>query len=250
MTTLFPTLIVSTVVLATSGIAHAATTEIPVPPPRPTIETDGAEDRQKEVGRAENPKRPETQSAPRFDRDEAIACEAALRRDGVRFRRMDAIDDGGGCGAQRPLQVTEVGNGISVSTDVRLRCKAARALHDWVTQVVAPSARTHLDARLTEIRISTSYQCRRRNNAATGKLSEHAFANGIDVMAFVFADRPPVPILSRPHSDNGERVFQATARGGACAYFTTVLGPGTDAAHQRHFHLDLAERRNAYRICQ
>ena len=35
-----------------------------------------------------------------------------------------------------------------------------------------------------------------------------------------------------------------------CARFTTVLGPGSDWYHEDHIHLDLAERRNDYRICQ
>jgi hypothetical protein len=35
-----------------------------------------------------------------------------------------------------------------------------------------------------------------------------------------------------------------------CARFTTVLGPGSDWYHEDHIHLDLAERRSGYRICQ
>jgi hypothetical protein len=34
------------------------------------------------------------------------------------------------------------------------------------------------------------------------------------------------------------------------ARFTTVLGPGADRAHEFHLHVDLAERRNGYRLCQ
>jgi hypothetical protein len=35
-----------------------------------------------------------------------------------------------------------------------------------------------------------------------------------------------------------------------CARFTTVLGPGSDGYHEDHVHVDLAERRSGYRICQ
>ena len=36
----------------------------------------------------------------------------------------------------------------------------------------------------------------------------------------------------------------------ACGYFTTVLGPGSDAAHSDHLHLDLALRSiPEFRIC-
>jgi Extensin-like protein C-terminus len=29
-----------------------------------------------------------------------------------------------------------------------------------------------------------------------------------------------------------------------------VLGPGSDGYHEEHVHLDLAERRNGYKLCQ
>jgi len=29
-----------------------------------------------------------------------------------------------------------------------------------------------------------------------------------------------------------------------------VLGPGADRAHELHLHVDLAERRGGYRLCQ
>jgi hypothetical protein len=35
-----------------------------------------------------------------------------------------------------------------------------------------------------------------------------------------------------------------------CGRFTTVLGPDSDWYHEDHIHIDLAERRNNYRICQ
>ena len=36
----------------------------------------------------------------------------------------------------------------------------------------------------------------------------------------------------------------------ACARFTTVLGPASDGFHEGHVHVDIAERRSGYRICQ
>jgi len=35
-----------------------------------------------------------------------------------------------------------------------------------------------------------------------------------------------------------------------CTRFSTVLGPGSDGYHEDHIHLDLAERRGNYKICQ
>jgi len=36
----------------------------------------------------------------------------------------------------------------------------------------------------------------------------------------------------------------------ACARFSTVLGPGSDGNHEEHIHLDLAARRNNYKLCE
>jgi hypothetical protein len=44
--------------------------------------------------------------------------------------------------------------------------------------------------------------------------------------------------------------FREELRKVACAKFTTVLGPGSDGYHEEHIHLDLAERRGGYRLCQ
>ena len=47
-----------------------------------------------------------------------------------------------------------------------------------------------------------------------------------------------------------EARFVAAVRGGACRYFSTVLGPGSDPAHADHLHLDLRARNRGVRLCQ
>jgi hypothetical protein len=41
-------------------------------------------------------------------------------------------------------------------------------------------------------------------------------------------------------------------RTSACGYFTTVLGPGSNAAHKNHLHFDLGQhgKSGKYRICE
>jgi hypothetical protein len=39
-------------------------------------------------------------------------------------------------------------------------------------------------------------------------------------------------------------------RQGSCTVFRTVLGPGSDAAHGDHLHLDMRVRKRDYSICQ
>ena len=44
--------------------------------------------------------------------------------------------------------------------------------------------------------------------------------------------------------DEQTRAFLRDVHGGACQYFTTVLGPGADVFHYNHIHLDLAMHGN------
>jgi hypothetical protein len=43
-----------------------------------------------------------------------------------------------------------------------------------------------------------------------------------------------------------------SVRAAACGWFTTVLGPGSDAEHTDHLHVDIALHGTSdrYRICQ
>jgi hypothetical protein len=80
------------------------------------------------------------------------------------------------------------------------------------------------------------------------KLSEHARANAVDIGSIAFAEREPFEIQDRDLASKEGR-FQFAIRKRSCDYFTTVLGPRSNAAHATHFHLDMAERRGGYRLC-
>ena len=196
------------------------------------------------------PAPPVKQAKPAFDLAEAKQCERELRKLNARFSVAEPIGDNGQCGWPRPLKLTALSRGVEIIGDIRVRCELALALVRWSKEVLVPSAELHLEKKPSAVRIDTSYQCRRRNNASTGKLSEHAFANGIDVMGIDMIDGQDVYFADRRGTSDAERAFQAAIRGGACAYFTTVIGPMTNAAHADHFHFDLALRRGGYRLCQ
>lgn len=196
------------------------------------------------------PPAPVLQLKPDFDLAEAKQCERELRKLRAAFTVAEPILGDGQCGWPRALKLTSLARNVKIRGDIRVRCEVALALARWSKEIVLPSAKLHLGKTPLAVRIDTSYQCRRRNNAKTGKLSEHGYANGVDVMGFVFPDDQVFNIAVRSGSANAERAFQAAVRGGSCAYFTTVLGPMTNASHADHFHFDLAVRRGGYRLCQ
>ena len=185
--------------------------------------------------------------------DEAFAaCIAELESLGATFDvpgeeiRADDPD----CGIARPVTVSEVVPGVLLAPAATLRCETALATARWVSTHVQPAARALGRGELSALELGGSYQCRRRNNAATGKLSEHSFGNAIDVMAFTFAEGDPIRVEPREDEGTLAEAFQRSARATSCLHFTTVLGPGTDAAHADHLHMDVKARRGGFRLCQ
>jgi len=208
--------------------------ETPVPPPRPTDLTEPA-------APVAVPPKPEVVA-------EESACQERLVKLGVRFEPLPAIVNGQ-CNAAHPLRVSHLPEGLEVSPPATLVCAVAEALSRWIKEVVTVEAGRHLEAQPSRIAIGTSYECRNQNRQTTGKLSEHAFANAVDISGFEFKGRKAVQIGDHP-AESPEALFQAAVRTQACAYFTTVLGPGSDAAHATHLHLDLRGRNRGFRMCQ
>ena len=182
--------------------------------------------------------------------DATGACLERLKRLGVAFETRPAVAAGAcGTGEVEPVQVTALSASLGLSAPVTMICPMAEALARWAAEVVEPAAREHLDARLKRLAIGTSYECRGQNRQSGAKLSEHAFANAVDIMGFEFEGRPAVTVTFHPDGSSNDR-FQDVVQAKACAYFTTVLGPGSDAAHADHLHLDLRARKRGMRLCQ
>jgi hypothetical protein len=175
------------------------------------------------------------------------ACRTRLKRLGVEFEPMPPIAEGQ-CTAPLPLKVTKLADGVALPQGATLTCRSAEALARWVTEVQTEADRT-LKHPLTALELGGSYVCRGQNHDLDAKLSEHAFANAADVMGFSFAGRPSISVKAMPEGSEEAR-FLTTVRGKACEFFRTVLGPGTNAAHANHFHLDERERNAGHRLCE
>ncbi len=167
-------------------------------------------------------------------------------------RPHEEINGPGICGASSPLTVTALQNGkVAFSTKAIMGCPAVVAVDTWLSQSVQPSALAVYGQPVTELDIAASYACRQRNNGDKGPLSEHAFANALDVSAFTLADGTRVTVKDDwKREANG--AFLKAVHSGACRTFTTVLGPDADRHHRDHLHMDLARHgaSGTYRVCQ
>jgi len=137
---------------------------------------------------------------------------------------------------------------VSLDRSLVLSCSMIPALTQWLAQDVQPAALANFGSPIVEMTTFGSYSCRRRDNHSYGRMSEHAFANAVDVKGFKLADGRETRVLTGWRGSPQEQSFWRDVAYGGCRKFTTVLGPGTsDGMHQNHLHLDLA-RHSATRL--
>jgi hypothetical protein len=180
---------------------------------------------------------------------EPSACFLALNAGLAEAEQLPPIINENGCEAPDVVQLSAVilpdRRRVEIAPPAVLRCSMATAVANWVRGdlLAAISAQGGALAKLDNF---DSFECRGMNRVAGAKMSEHGRANALDIRAIVLAGGKKLG-LTDPEV---ERNFRESLRQSACTRFTTVLGPGSDGYHEDHVHIELAERRNGYRICQ
>jgi hypothetical protein len=166
--------------------------------------------------------------------------------------RSSKIDGPGSCGMDYPFKVAAFSGGtVAVKQKLTLACPIIPRIDAWLEEVVKPAAMLYYGTSVVDLRAG-SYSCRSRNNQRGAKKSEHAYGNAMDVMAFVLADGREITVLKGWKGNPTDQDFLREVFVGACRHFSTVLGPGADAFHYDHFHIDLARHdpRGERRICK
>ncbi|MGJ4951415.1 extensin family protein [Bradyrhizobium sp. HKCCYLS20291] len=225
-----------------------------VPLPRPRPETapkpvareqakDEANDDKGEVAK-DGGKEAKTPPAP-----QQSACRLALTEEIAVAPSIPPIKGPGACGGDDLVRLEAVmlpdKRRVALAPAAVMRCTMATAVANWVRNDVAPLA-ARLGSPIAALDNYDSYQCRGRNNIVGAQMSEHGRANALDVRGFKLADGRMIELTDRTQPrDLREAVLHSV-----CTHFATVLGPDSDWYHEDHIHLDLAERRSNYRICQ
>jgi hypothetical protein len=123
-----------------------------------------------------------------------MQCIKALAPIAADVAPVDPIRNGD-CGAPAPVRVTSIGNTETVSFDppLVLDCAMVAGLDRWLKDSVQPAAREAFSSPVSKI-VGSSYACRNVYNRPDGHLSQHAFANAIDLPMFVLANGRKVEV--------------------------------------------------------
>jgi hypothetical protein len=182
-----------------------------------------------------------------FSSKDARMCLSSLKSNNVSFAALPDKNYGGGCSATNSVNLISMGT--KVTNLGPMTCTLASGFTDWTRDIVRPAAKKFLGSDLARIETSGTYSCRRVGG--NGSLSQHAFANAVDVFAFVTEDGRKVSVLGGWNGNEKEQKFLRHLHKEACAHFGTVLGPSYNREHANHFHLDMAASRiNGARFCR
>ncbi len=164
----------------------------------------------------------------------------------VQFEMLGPIKEGV-CGSPAPIRLKGFGQGASPALAIEpapvVSCRLAEALYRWTVDVVQPEAKKHLQTGIVGMTNVASYDCRSRYNNPSLRISQHAFANALDISEFVTEKGERIAILDRWAGGDERAAFLHAIHDGACKLFGTALGPEANDAHKNHFHFDMKERR-------
>jgi hypothetical protein len=185
-------------------------------------------------------------------------CEERLRGAGISFRsarlpfvtaqsRRAGREEVVACGAEQVVTYLGGPAKIRYAHPPMLTCRLALALSRF-EQLAQEQASAQLGQSIVRLEHLGTYSCRKM--VRFDFVSEHSYANAIDIRALVLASGRRLTVekdfgpLDAPARTPGAELLRSLARR---AYderlFSTVLTPYWDSLHKDHFHLDLARYR-------
>jgi hypothetical protein len=167
----------------------------------------------------------------------AEACFAALDAAGIEYARMADAETDRGCGFRNAVVLQR--SMISWGGALRMTCPLLAAIAVWERHDIQPAAQALLGERVVRIEHFGTYSCRNVGGRDSGRRSQHALANAVDVSGFRLASGGAVSVLDHWGTGGAEGNFLEHVHDRACDRFALVLGPEHDAAHSNHLHLDM-----------
>jgi hypothetical protein len=182
-----------------------------------------------------------TQGLPHADAD------AQLQALGVQYKRIADVDNERGCEIENAVEITAIGN-VRLTRPALLTQDMAIRLGRWVKDVLEPEAKKTFGSQLAAIDVGGSYSCRNIygkpfGGRFAGRLSEHAFANAIDIGGFRLADGRDVEYVKHWYRSGHSSTFLQNSSLAACEIFNTTLTPDYDRFHRNHIHIDASPKK-------
>jgi len=165
---------------------------------------------------------------------------ARLKQLDVAFVQVpDRKNAKGKCGYEGAVKVTRIGaaklDGVTIVT-----WPLAVRFEEWMRTEVQPNAIKLFGVPVSSVRISSSYECRLLKSRRA--LSQHAYANAIDISRLSLADGREIKVQGTWKAKGAFATFLHRIGKAACGIFPVTLTPDFDYLHRNHFHLTAESR--------
>ena len=185
--------------------------------------------------------------------DQASACLKALAATGTSFAPVPQPETSLACQVDTPVRLNSLATKLGVvklQDQPTVNCAFALKLSQFVDQTMQPLAQQSLSSAIVAMGTGPGFNCRGRNGDSSAKMSEHAIGDAVDIEYIKLANKSQIQVKDALIVQSPGFAFLRDLRASACTEFTTVLGPGANAAHAEHFHIDLEVRHGGFRLCE
>ena len=184
--------------------------------------------------------------------DQGSSCLAALAAAGASFTPVAQPNASTSCAIDNPVRLNSFATKpatVKLPDQPTVSCAYALKLSQFVEQRLQPLA-VQSGSAVVAFGTGPGFDCRGRNGDSAKRMSEHAIGDAVDIVYLKLANKSQMLVKDALNVQSPNFAFLRDLRALACQDFTTVLGPGANAAHAEHFHIDLEARRGGYRVCE
>ncbi len=219
---------------------------LPMPNPKRTAT--------EEKALSEEPEKQRSVALPISTKEEIQACDRLINSALIGKKRDKPLAGKGVCGSNPVYNISAIrtiAGTITFTQSVPLNCQMLEGLALW-GEGIQKDAQKHLSTSLAEVDVISTYACRNRYNDPNQRISQHSFANAIDISGFKMKSGESISLLKTWDKENNQSTFLKAVHKTACKIFSTVLGPESNAAHKDHFHFDMGRGgiKATYKYCR
>lgn len=160
-------------------------------------------------------------------------CFAELEVSGVAYRRKENEEHKASCPDRHLILIA-----WPLKEKRYMTCRLALAINRYRDEVIQPLVKRFFGTNLSHIVDNGVRSCR----TMTGHrflLSEHAYANAIDITDFELENGLVINIEKDWGDTSTAALFLKEAASNACKVFNMVISPDYNEVHKDHFHLDV-----------
>jgi hypothetical protein len=165
------------------------------------------------------------------------ACLKELVELDAVYVAQSGFAEGNQCIVEHAVRLTSA-SGMAIKNSPVLTCRMASELVKFTEGTLQPVADQMFGARIKAMSHLATYNCRSMRQYP-GIVSQHGFANAIDVAGFTLEDGTEINVADDWDGGSVKAEFLKEIADAGCEGFHVAVSPDSDANHWNHLHWDM-----------